>query len=34
VGLEPGPLTLMRIIEELIERNSTGSGIENRGGRP
>jgi hypothetical protein len=29
VGLEPGPLSLVRIIEELFQGNS-GSGLENR----
>jgi hypothetical protein len=29
VGLERGPLSLVRIIEELFQRNS-GSGIDNR----
>jgi hypothetical protein len=31
VGLERGPLSLVSIIEELLERKSSGSGIENRG---
>jgi hypothetical protein len=30
VGLERGPLSLVITIEELLERNSTGSGLENR----
>jgi hypothetical protein len=30
VGLERGPLSLVRIIEELLERKSSGSGQENR----
>jgi hypothetical protein len=30
VGLERGPLGLVRIIEELLERKSSGSGHENR----
>jgi hypothetical protein len=34
VGLERGPLTLMRIIEKLFEWKSTGSGLENRNERP
>jgi hypothetical protein len=29
VGLERGPLSLMRINEELLERKSSGSGLEN-----
>jgi hypothetical protein len=29
MGLEQGPLSLMRINEELRERKSNGSGIEN-----
>jgi hypothetical protein len=29
VGLERGPLSLARINEELLERNSSGSGLEN-----
>jgi hypothetical protein len=29
VGLERGPLSLMRIAEELLERKSSGSGLEN-----
>jgi hypothetical protein len=29
VGLERGPLSLVRIIEELLERKSSGSGQEN-----
>jgi hypothetical protein len=30
VGLERGPLILVSTIEELLERKSSGSGIENR----
>jgi hypothetical protein len=30
VGLEGGPLSLVRIIEELLEWESSGSGLENR----
>jgi hypothetical protein len=30
VGVERGPLSLMRIIEELFEWKSSGSGQENR----
>jgi hypothetical protein len=30
VGLEWGPLSLVRIIEKLLESKSSGSGIENR----
>jgi hypothetical protein len=30
VSLERGPLSLVRIIEELLERKSSGSGEENR----
>jgi hypothetical protein len=30
VGLERGPLSLVRIIEELLERKSSGFGQENR----
>jgi hypothetical protein len=30
VGLERGPLSLGRIIEELLEWKSKGSGLENR----
>jgi hypothetical protein len=29
VGLEQGPLSLVRITEELLEWKSTGSGLEN-----
>jgi hypothetical protein len=29
VGLEQGALNLVRIIEELLGRNSSGSGLEN-----
>jgi hypothetical protein len=28
VGLEQGPLNLMSIVEELLERKSSGSGLE------
>jgi hypothetical protein len=30
VGVERGPLSLLSTIEELLERNSCGSGLENR----
>jgi hypothetical protein len=30
VGLERGPLSLVSTIEELLGRNSSGSGLENR----
>jgi hypothetical protein len=30
VGLERGPLSLVSIIEELLARKSSGSGLENR----
>jgi hypothetical protein len=30
VGLESGPLSLVRITEELLERKSKGFGMENR----
>jgi hypothetical protein len=30
VGLERGPLSLVSTTEELLERNSCGSGLENR----
>jgi hypothetical protein len=30
VGLERGPLSLMSTLEELLGRNSSGSGLENR----
>jgi hypothetical protein len=30
VGLERGPLNLVTTIEELLGRNSSGSGLENR----
>jgi hypothetical protein len=30
VGLERGPLSLVTIIEELLQRNSSGSGVEIR----
>jgi hypothetical protein len=29
VGLERGPLSLVSTIEELLDRNSSGSGLEN-----
>jgi hypothetical protein len=29
MGLEQGPLSLMRINEELLERKNNGSGLEN-----
>jgi hypothetical protein len=29
MGLERGPLSLVRIIEELLELKSSGSGLEN-----
>jgi hypothetical protein len=29
VGLERGPLSLVRINEELLERKSSGPGLEN-----
>jgi hypothetical protein len=29
VGFERGPLSLVRIIEELLEGKSSGSGLEN-----
>jgi hypothetical protein len=29
MGLEWGPLSLVRINEELLERESSGSGLEN-----
>jgi hypothetical protein len=31
MGLERGPLTLVSTIEELLGRNSSDSGLENRG---
>jgi hypothetical protein len=34
VGLERGPLSLVRTTEELLGRNSSGSGQENRDQRP
>jgi hypothetical protein len=34
VGLERGPLSLVRIIEELLEWKSGGSGLGNRNQRP
>jgi hypothetical protein len=34
VGLERGPLSLVRITEELLEWKSSGSGLENRVKRP
>jgi hypothetical protein len=30
MDLERGPLSLARTIEELLERKSSGSGLENR----
>jgi hypothetical protein len=30
MGLERGPLNLVSTIEELLGRNSSGSGLENR----
>jgi hypothetical protein len=30
VGLELGPLSLVSTTEELLERKSSGSGLENR----
>jgi hypothetical protein len=30
VGLEEGPLSLVRITEELLEWKCSGSGLENR----
>jgi hypothetical protein len=30
VGLERGPLSLMSTTEELLERKSSGTGLENR----
>jgi hypothetical protein len=30
VGLERGPLSLVRAIQELLERKSSGSSLENR----
>jgi hypothetical protein len=30
VGLKRGPLSLVSTIEELLGRNSSGSGLENR----
>jgi hypothetical protein len=30
VGRERGPLSLVSTIEELLERKSSGSGLENR----
>jgi hypothetical protein len=30
VGLERGPLSLVRIIEEILEWKNSGSGLENR----
>jgi hypothetical protein len=30
MGLERGPLSLMSAIEELLERKSSGSGLENQ----
>jgi hypothetical protein len=34
VGLEQDQLSLMRISEELLQRKSSGSGLENRDRRP
>jgi hypothetical protein len=34
MGLERGPLSLVRITEELLEWKSSGSGLENRYERP
>jgi hypothetical protein len=34
VGLERGPLSIVRIIEELLEWKSSGSGLENWDSRP
>jgi hypothetical protein len=34
VGLERGPLSLVRTTEELLGRNNSGSGLENRHYRP
>jgi hypothetical protein len=31
VGLERGPIRLVSTIEELLERKSSGSGLESRG---
>jgi hypothetical protein len=30
MGLEPGPFSLVSTMEELLGRNSSGSGLENR----
>jgi hypothetical protein len=30
MGLEWGPISLVRIIEELLGRNNSGSGVENQ----
>jgi hypothetical protein len=30
VGLEQGPLSVLSTTEELLERNSSGSGLETR----
>jgi hypothetical protein len=30
MGLERGPLSLVKIIDELLERKISGSGLENR----
>jgi hypothetical protein len=30
VGLERGPLSLVNTIEQLLQRKSSGSGLENR----
>jgi hypothetical protein len=34
VGVEQGPLSLVRIAEELLEWKSSGFGLENRNERP
>jgi hypothetical protein len=34
VGLERGPLSLVRIIEAILECKSSGSGLENGHGNP
>jgi hypothetical protein len=34
LGLEPGPLSTVRINEELLVTNSSGSGLENRDKQP
>jgi hypothetical protein len=30
MGLQRGPLSLVRITEELLERKNSGTGLENR----